>query len=170
MIRAVFLTLAWLTVTGCDAQHEAMPAQALAQPVLVNVPHPDPATFKPEVTASLRPARAVFDAQVRTREGVELGAAYGKLGPHYHAHLQQQAARACFENALTLSPDDPRWPYHLAVHFEETGQFDDAIAKYREALALRADNLAANTRLGLLLIKLGEIDDAHQQLKLFRLR
>ncbi|MEO1576901.1 MAG: hypothetical protein AAFU65_18290, partial [Pseudomonadota bacterium] len=130
---------AMLTAFGCadgapsSAQTPAVPATA--QPDLVDIPHPDADAFKPEIKAAIAPARAAFESARGRATGVALGEAHGKLGLVYQAHQQQQAAAACFINAQRLAPDDYRWPYHLAVLREETGDFDAAEQLYTDTLA-----------------------------------
>ena len=165
--RRALWVMALVIFYGCDA---APPPAAVADAAsvtidLVPVRHPDPDEFKPQVAASLRPARALFDQQSKALTGAELGAAYGKLGLHYQAHQQQDAAAACFQNAMRLDPQDHRWPYHLAVHDEETGAFGDAEKLYSRSLELEPDNLAGATRLGLLHLQLGHLEAAQRQLE-----
>lgn len=159
---------ALMVLCACDGPSPAAPGDTAADVSaveLIPVRHPDPDEFKPDIAASLRPARALFDRQAATLNGPALGAAYGKLGLHYQAHQQQDAAAACFKNAILLDGDDYRWPYHLAVHDEETGAFDEALAHYASSLELQPDNLAGATRLGLLHLKLGDLDAAQRSLE-----
>lgn len=170
--RVVALVLAALA-SGCgeapaasDAGSPAAvsaPTQA-SPPQLQSIPHPEADAFKPEITAAIAPARAAFERAVTTVSGAALGAAHGKLGLVYQAHQQQQAAAACFTNAMRLAPDDYRWPYHLAVLREETGDFDLAVTRYQDALTLAPDYLPAATRLGLLHLKLGRTTVAENTL------
>ncbi|MFK7886396.1 MAG: tetratricopeptide repeat protein [Gammaproteobacteria bacterium] len=165
-----FALVATLVIAGCDAQPKSgdrMPTEPPAATIKVGlheVPHPNPAAFKPDIRASLAPARQRFDSARKSLEGTALGAAFGKLGLHYQAHQQQEAAAACFLNARLLNPNDARWPYHLAVLREETGNFDDALALYTTALKLAPDNTAGQIRAGLLHVQLGDLEAAHETL------
>lgn len=173
MLRsAAGLTAACLILIGCDgatqtpADASTRPASTASTATLLEVAHPDPAAFKPEVRASLAPALERFMLRSATTQGPALGAAYGKLGLHYQAHQQQEAAATCFINAGELDPDDARWPYHLAVLREETGDFEQALVLYEAALMLDADNTAARIRAGLLQIQLGDLETAERALML----
>ncbi|MFK8014303.1 MAG: tetratricopeptide repeat protein [Gammaproteobacteria bacterium] len=161
------LCLACWLCTGCGAPETPAQLQAAPAPpqvALLEISHPDPLAFKPEITASLAPALARFRTESTTLDGVDLGAAFGKLGLHYQAHQQQEAAAACFINAQRLDPTNHRWPYYLAVHEEETGEFDNAIANYKQSLELVPDNVAGATRLGLLILQLGDLEPAQRVL------
>ncbi|MEM6638607.1 MAG: tetratricopeptide repeat protein [Pseudomonadota bacterium] len=159
--RASLLTALLLTACG-----ETTPPSPAGPPVeLVSVPHPDVADFKADVQAAIGPARAAFEQQSAVKDGAALGEAFGKLGLVYQAHEQQEAAAACFINAASLLPDDHRWPYHLAVLREETGEFTDALALYEATLQLDPTYSPAATRQGLLQIQLGDADTARATLQ-----
>lgn len=167
--RWVALAALALAGTGCDggdasSQVQAPDAPTLARPDLVDIPHPDAGAFKPEIQAAIAPARAAFEAARKRAAGTNHADAHGKLGLVYQAHQQQQAAAACFINAQRLAPDDYRWPYHLAVLREETGDFEAAVSLYSETLARAPDYLPAATRLGLLQLNLGRTEDAERLL------
>ena len=48
----------------------------------------------------------------------ELGAAFGRLGSHYHAYGLAEPAAACYRNARLLPPEDPRSYYSVARRLE----------------------------------------------------
>lgn len=134
-------------------------AGALAED-LVEVPHPILDEYKPDVRAMLAGALGRFELMAMQTEGPELGVAYGRLGVHYYAHAEQDAARACFINAAQLDPNNHRWPYYLAVHYAETGAFEQAAEQFRRVLALEPDDAPALVRLGQALVELGRVDEA----------
>jgi len=105
-------------------------------PDLKLVPHPDLAQLDPEVSRRLQPAVDFFRDQRMNMEGVSLGLAYGRMGVNYLANGQQAAAGACFHNAMALDTTNPRWPYLLGIHYEQTGDPKAAEASFRQALDL----------------------------------
>ena len=139
--------------------------QALAQETagaagLELVPHPDLAKLSPDVRDKLEPATEYFRSQRATLEGRSLGLAYGRMGINYLAHDQQEAAGACLRNATILDPENPRWPYLLAVHYEQTGFLDRAVDSYRDALLLDTRYLPGYIRLGRVLLELNRLTEA----------
>jgi len=124
------------------------------------VPHPDLSQLKPEVRALLEPAVDYFRQQRAMLEGRQLGLAYGRMGINYLAHEQQEAAAACLRNAALLDPENSRWPYLLAVHYEETGFLDKAVDSYRAALILDRTYLPGYIRLGRVLLELNRLKEA----------
>ena len=118
------------------------------------VPHPDLSGLSPEIRERLEPATEYFRSQRATLEGRSLGLAYGRMGINYLAHGQQEAAGACLRNAAILDPENPRWPYLLAVHYEQTGFLDKAVDSYRAALTRDVRYLPGYIRLGRVLLEL----------------
>ena len=132
---------------------------------VLRVPHPDLDTLKPGVRAALAPALARFHSNAERFRGTALGDLYGQLGMHYQAHELQEPARICYANAMALDPDNPRWPYYLAVYHEETGGFAEAAVLYQRSLDLAPDNIAGATRLGLLSLSAGNSEAASRLLQ-----
>ena len=89
-----------------------------------------------------------------------LAEAHGRLGEIYHAYSLTSAARDAYLNANRLAPKDFRWIYLLARLDQQDGRFDDAIRRYRLALTLRADYIAAHVNLGNIFLELNRLDDA----------
>lgn len=124
------------------------------------VPHPDIDDLKPEVRKLLQPAVDHFRDQRSSLDGEALGLAYGRMGINYLAHEQQAAAGACFRNAIALNPRNPRWPYYLAVHYEESGAPDEAADSYIHSIELNPGYPPAQVRLGRVLLELDRVDEA----------
>jgi len=124
------------------------------------VPHPELGGLKPDVRAKLEPSVEYFRQQRLRLDGRKLGLAYGRLGMNYLAQEQQEAAGACFRNAAALDPGNSRWPYLLAVHYEESGRLDDAASNYQTALEFDFAYTPTLLRLGRVMLELGLIDDA----------
>lgn len=131
-----------------------------ARAELVEVPHPILDEYKPDVRAMLAGALGRFELMAMQAEGAALGVAYGRLGIHYYAHAEQDAARACFVNAARLDTTNHRWPYYLAVHYAETGNFEQAAESFSRALELEPGYVPAQVRLGQALVELGRMAEA----------
>jgi len=159
MIRNPLL-IGWITAVLLLVSGGASGQAAKGTAELELVPHPDLAQLKPEVRELLEPAVDYFRKQRAILEGRQLGLAYGRMGINYLAHEQQQAAAACLRNAAVLDPQNPRWPYLLAVHYEETGFLDKAVDNYREALILNRTYLPGYIRLGRVLLELNRLKEA----------
>ena len=124
------------------------------------VPHPDLSQLNPEIRDMLAPAVEYFRSQRATLEGRSLGLAYGRMGINYLAQGQQEAAGACLRNAAILDNENPRWPYLLAIHYEETGFLDAAVESYRAALTLDPRYVPGYVRLGRVLLELNRLVEA----------
>ena len=66
----------------------------------------------------------------------------------FHAYELRDEAIACYRRAATFDTQDWRWPYYLGALHAEIGSYDRAASRFREALSLRPDSLAARIRLG----------------------
>jgi tetratricopeptide (TPR) repeat protein len=153
-VRAVLCCLlALLALSSARAQEESAPSLEL-------VPHPELSTLKPEIRDRLGPAVDYFRGQRGRLEGRQLGLAYGRMGMNYQAWEQQDAAAACYRNAMALDPQNPRWPYLYAVYAEETGDLEGAIANYRKALSIQPTYTAAYARIGRVFLDAGMLREA----------
>lgn len=74
-------------------------------------------------------------------------------------------AIAHYRTALSIHPNDAATHYNLARVSEEQFLEQDAITHYRQAIAIRPEFSAARTNLGLLLLDLGETNEAIEQLE-----
>jgi tetratricopeptide (TPR) repeat protein len=77
-------------------------------------------------------------------------AAWGELGKVFFAHAFEAEADASFREAVTLDPDDGRWPYYRGL-FAAGRDPEAAVAHFRKAAAGRHPNagFAATARLRL---------------------
>jgi spermidine synthase len=74
-----------------------------------------------------------------------------------HARANQpEAAAAAFDRALALRPGDVATLTNLADSLQAAGRTADAIARYREALAVDADSLTAGNNLAWVLATAGD--------------
>lgn len=133
--------------------------------VLEEIPMPNLDELKPEIRALIEPAITYFEKSRGEREGPALGRLYGRLGLHFQAQTMLEAAHAAYRNAAVLDPQNYRWSYLLAVNFAESGDDQRAITLYAVSLGVNPSNLAARTRLGLLLVKTGHLDEAEKHLQ-----
>ncbi len=153
MRTAACCLLVLLAVSAARAQEDSAPALEL-------VPHPELSALKPEVRDRLGPAVEYFRSQRGRLEGRPLGLAYGRMGMNYQAWEQQNAAAACYRNAMALDSQNPRWPYLYAVYAEETGDLEAAIANYRKALSIQPTYTAAYARIGRVFLDAGMLREA----------
>lgn len=129
-------------------------------PDLELVPHPDLSRLDPEVRERLEPAYDFFRQQRTNLEGGALGLAYGRMGINYLANDQQAAAGVCFRNAMVLDSNNPRWPYLLGVHYQQTGDTAKAVESYGHALDLAFAFTPALIRRSQLQLDLGQVEEA----------
>ena len=148
-----------------NAEDTGAASEASNEIVLVEIPMPNLDELKPEVRVLIEPAINYFEKHRGDREGSALGLLYGRLGLHFQAHTMLDAAHAAYRNAVLLDPQNYRWSYLLAVNFQEMGNDQRAVALYAVSLGLEPANLAARTRLGLLLVKLEHLDEAEAHLQ-----
>jgi len=76
----------------------------------------------------------------------------GKLGLLYHAYELNDAAVACYRNALLQTPGDDEWSYALAYLYQTLGTFTEALTMYRQILSRQTQTAP----LYLLNIRIGE--------------
>lgn len=126
---------------------------------LVEVDHPDTATMAPVVREQIAARRAAVDA-AGSDDRAAAGLAWGELGRVYHAYGFHLAAEACYRNARSLAPAEPRWAYLLGDLLQTTGQLDESAAAFAAARELGLDDLAVRVRLGTVLLDLGRTEPA----------
>ncbi|MBQ10028.1 MAG: hypothetical protein CMJ45_00560 [Planctomyces sp.] len=71
-----------------------------------------------------------------------------------------QQALKYYRLADELKPDDPRLAFNMALALEHLGRIDEAIKWYTTALRFNRKDATAHNRLGLLLMKTGERNQA----------
>lgn len=128
---------------------------------LLPTPLPDLAALAPSVQTQLRDAHARLGTLARGPASVaERGAAFGELGRLLLAAQFPDAPEACFRNAETLAPRDPRWPYYLGHVHRQRGEIAPAVAAFERALALAPADVATLVWLGELQLQLGNAEAA----------
>ena len=145
---------------GAEGDHPSAASASETQAALHAIAQPDLDALAPQVRDSIARAQDYFERTRPRLTPAQLGHAYGRLGMVYHAWEFQAAARAAYLNAVALVPSDPHWPYYLAVHFEETGDLDKAMAYYRRSLALAPDYTNGWLRLGTVALEAGLLVEA----------
>ena len=131
---------------------------------LVALHAPDLSNSEDSVREQVRGLENALAAVVKNpaTSAAALSEAYGQLGEIYHAYSLLAPARDCYLNANQLAPQDFRWIYLPAKLDQQDGRYDDAIRRYRAALALRPDYLAALVNLGNIFLELNRLDDANE--------
>lgn len=159
MIRSLWLLPRALTGLVAIATLSVGGGSAAALPVSqVAVPRPDLTSFETPVRSQIEDERRALDealVSMSGEEASELGALFGHLGQTYHAYSLDDAASACYTNALVFSPEESRWPYLAGVVAEQQGDAGAARELFERALEADPDDLAALLRLAGVLLELG---------------
>lgn len=97
----------------------------------------DLSRFAAEIQDQLESERTQVEAQLEAPSAAaELAESMGRLGRLYHAYGLHPPASVCYRNAITLAPDDARWPYLLGVVQQTDGELEDAAGQYEVARRL----------------------------------
>src|SRR5688572_224638 len=138
-------------------------------PLLRRSPPPPPAVnttgFDPAIATLMTQAREAVLASPRS------AAARGRLGMVLLAHEIRAEARECFVQASALDPNEPRWPYYLALAqlvdnpMAAVPNLDRAVLLLSNLnpnpnLNLTPPAIAARLRLADTLLNLGRLDEA----------
>jgi tetratricopeptide (TPR) repeat protein len=75
---------------------------------------------------------------------------------------RHQEALACYETALKHEPENPQVHYMAGITFGSLQNWEKALAELEEALRLKPDFLNALVGKGIVLAKLGRIEEAKQ--------
>jgi len=108
---------------------------------LVPVPTPHLDHLEEAVSRQLLEGRRMVDAVVGTTtvSRQKRGQAFGELGQLYHAYELNEAAEACYYNAVVLAPSSFEWKYSLGYLRQTVGKFSEALEIYRQ---MNPDQLA----------------------------
>jgi tetratricopeptide (TPR) repeat protein len=124
---------------------------------LPDVPAPDLTDMEPQVVQLLEEGRETVLADPTS------AVTWGDLGTLYDAHGLFEPAESCYREAVTLSPDDFRWGYLLAVVRETLGAgADEVVEGFGRAASLRSDYAPVHVRMGDALSTRGRYDEAAQ--------
>ena len=147
-VAALAVALAALTACGGPTETEPeVPGMEVHGRVPIPVPVLD--DMKDDVRESLEGARAEVDALAARADvdPVKLAGAYRDLGNRYQINKLRDAAKACYRNAEALDRGDFATLYFLGMILQDNGLYDEAIATYDEALAVRGDYVPALLRI-----------------------
>jgi len=123
---------------------------------------PDLTNLEESVREQITTAQTALTALTKNpaTTATTLSEAYGRLGEIYHAYSLTSAARDSYLNATRLAPKEFRWIYLLGKLDQQDGCFEDAIRRYRLALTLQPDYVAAFVNLGNIFLELNRLDEA----------
>ena len=147
--------------TAGAADETLVPVRAGLDPV----PFPALADLEPAVAAQLAAARAAFARTAADPGGPrrDLGTAYGELARLFHAYELFASAEPAYRNAARLQPSEPLWPHLLGYLYQQTGRFEAAAERLRQAGRLRPADRAAAMRLADVSLELNRLVDAREQ-------
>ena len=163
-VRATRLPAAFLAMLCVACSTSAPAPDAPGRDDLQPVSLPDLSGADLSVANQIRDRHAALGARLRAETGeAQLGAAYGALGMVLQAAEYYDAAEPSLRNAMTLAPEEIRWPYYLGHLHQSRGELEAAEEAFGRALSVRPDDLATLIWLGRVLLdagKLGEARDA----------
>lgn len=107
-----------------------------------------------------RHAAAVEAARRAITLAPDLAAGYARLGHAYRVRGQADAALAQLRLASDVDPDDPETLEELAGIYANLGQFEQAIALQRRAIAAAPGQFRSHTRLGYYYLAIGDLQRA----------
>ena len=133
-----------------------------SQTGLVEIPNPDVTKVDAPVQKQIQDAESQLRSALAAHNVPDRNTAafFGKLGQIYQAYGFDDAALACYTNAVTLSPNSFRWRYYLAYVYELKGEPDAGLRNYQEALKLAPGNGFVILRLGEVELELNHLDSA----------
>ena len=122
-----------------------------------------------EKSLPARPSLANLAAELRERvreanehaaHGPDQVSALGELSRLYHANGFIQEALLCYKGLEQLEPKNPRWKYRHALIVSGFGEFGLAVSLLHQAVELDPDCLPARLRLGDILLKGNQFNEA----------
>lgn len=130
----------------------------------LRLPAVDTSAMEPAVREQIEAERrALAEAETRLPAGSpELAEAYGRCGRIHTLYKLNDPARACFESAARLAPNDARWAYYLGTLLQALGDFEAAEARLARALELKPGEAATLIRLGEVRLQLGRPEEARK--------
>jgi tetratricopeptide (TPR) repeat protein len=131
---------------------------------LLPVHWPDLTRLEPEVRDQLESLQTALAATAKNPKttGAALSEAYGILGESYQVYSLNSAARECYLNATSLTPQDFRWVYLLARMDQQEDLIADAIRRYRIARTLQPEYVAVPVNLGNIYLQRNRLAEANE--------
>ena len=140
-------------------------SSAPGEPQLEPVPETAFDQLEPSVAQLLRSGQAELDQMLlQTHDPAELAGKFGSQGVLYFSHDLPAAARACFENAQRLAPEDFRWPYYLGHVYLELARLPRSIESFERAWKLKPDYLPTPIHLARVYLRQRPLERAEQLL------
>lgn len=137
--RCVALASAWVLATACGPGHPG-PALRLGAGQ----------DFDPDVVELIERLADAVDAQPKSTDPrVQLALAF-------EANELWARAESCWDQALSMDPDQAVWLAHRAAALTKRGALDEGMEGYERAVELDPYLVAARQRLGLLLLEQGQ--------------
>lgn len=171
-LAAALLLLQPSVLAGSPVPAASAPATGGPAPELLPVPAPDLADADPAIREQLTGHRETLERALSGSAGApegtgasapgELAPLYGRMGQLYFLYGYDDAARAAFENARRLAPDDLRWPYYLGVLHERRGELEAAARELRGVLEQRPGDVPTLLHLASVALEDHRLDDAEE--------
>jgi tetratricopeptide (TPR) repeat protein len=90
------------------------------------------------------------------------GHSWGKLAMNLDVHGYKDEALICYRKATELAPDDYRWPYYLAILYEDR-KSSEALPYFQKSLTLKDSNYAGHLRYGDALVEANRYEEAARE-------
>ncbi len=121
-----------------------------------------PAVVVPDRIERLQPALATLIQQHVdvVRSAPRDAIAHARLGLVYEANTLWPEARACFEIAYSLQPDEPIWAHHASMAARMSGDFEGALMALQLAATRFPEFAPIHFRLGDALLESGAVEAA----------
>lgn len=129
---------------------------------LAPIPRPDLSAMDSSAREKVEALQANLET-ITQRSDVrpaDLAEGFGFLGQLFHAFKLLDGAGTSYQNSARLQPEDPRWPYYLALVHHAKGELDKAVENYDRALRLQPGDLATLIHRGNALLELDRSADA----------
>ena len=161
MLLAVF-ALSIVVFSDSSAAQNAPAPVPESHVDLLEVPEPDLIRVDPPVQEQIRASQAAL-ATTQSQTGASRAhraKAFGSLGQIYQAYGFDDAALACYTNAVRLDPESFRWAYYLGYLHQWKGDAEVAMSDYQHVLTLKPTDNPTLLRLGNLELTLDHPDAA----------
>jgi tetratricopeptide (TPR) repeat protein len=111
---------------------------------------PDLSLMEPQVQRQIQDQYAALTSKSGSAATPqdELAAEYGAMGKLLLSAESLGAAETCLQNAQTLAPGEPRWPYYLGHLHKARAETEKSVAAFARALELQPADVATLVWLG----------------------
>lgn len=155
VLRFLITGLLALTLGACagDGAHPPPPANEMT------VPEVDLDSTSDRVRERVRSLESAIE-NARGQENEALGEAFGELGQLYLAYEFYEPSAQCFERAIRLAREEPRWWYYDGIGKQTAGFPEEAEARFERAAELLPQDVAVWIRLGRARLDQADLDGA----------